>query len=39
MPDDDYRRLATLSFEGGVMNKAKMASIARKAVKNMKQEQ
>jgi hypothetical protein len=32
MPAEDYRRMATLSFEGGLMPKAKMASIAIKAM-------
>ncbi len=33
MPAKDYRRMATLSFEGGMMAKAKMASIAMKAMR------
>ena len=32
MPAEDYRRMATLSFEGGAMAKAKIASIAMKAM-------
>jgi hypothetical protein len=36
MSAEDYRRMTTLSFEGGVIAKAKMASIAMKAMRNMK---
>jgi multimeric flavodoxin WrbA len=32
MPVDDYRRMVTLSFEGGLISKAKIASIAIKAM-------
>jgi multimeric flavodoxin WrbA len=32
MSAEDYRRMCTLSFEGGIMAKAKMAAIAMKAI-------
>ncbi|MEI6846675.1 MAG: flavodoxin family protein [Chlorobiaceae bacterium] len=32
MPAEDYRRMATLSFEGGLTSKMKMAAIAIKAI-------
>lgn len=35
--DEDYRRLATLSFEGGVVAKAKVLHIAMKAMRARKQ--
>ena len=35
MPAEDYRRMATLSFEGGVVSRAKMVAIAMKAMKNL----
>ena len=34
MPAEDYRRMTTLSFEGGMMAKAKTVSIAMKAMRN-----
>ena len=34
--DEDYRRLATLSFEGGVLAKAKMVGIGMKAMRGRK---
>lgn len=37
IPAEDYRRMATLSFEGGVMAKAKMASIAMKAIRGKRE--
>jgi putative NADPH-quinone reductase len=33
MPAEEYRRMATLSFEGGMMAKARMAAIAIKAIR------
>lgn len=36
MPADDYRRMCTLSFEGGMMANAKIAAIAIKAIRSMK---
>ena len=36
MPAEDYRRMATLSFEGTMMAKAKMAMIAVKALQGRK---
>jgi NAD(P)H-dependent FMN reductase len=35
MSAEDYRRMTTLSFEGGLMAKAKMAAIAIKAIRGM----
>lgn len=35
---EDYRRMATLSFEGGMMAKAKMASIAMKVIRDQQKE-
>ncbi len=37
MPAEYYRRMATLSFEGGMMSKAKMAAIAMKAMRHMRE--
>jgi hypothetical protein len=36
MPAQDYRQMTTLSFEGGLIAKAKMASIAIKAMRGAK---
>ena len=33
MPAEDYRRMCTLSFEGGLVAKAKMVAIAMKAMR------
>jgi hypothetical protein len=35
MPAEDYRKMATLSFEGGVVSKAKMIAVAMKAMKTV----
>lgn len=35
MPAEEYRRMATLSFEGGMMAKAKMAAIVLKTIRGM----
>jgi putative NADPH-quinone reductase len=36
MPAEDYRKLVSLSFEGGVIAKAKMVAVAIKALRNQK---
>ena len=37
MPAEDYRRMATLSFEGGVVAKAKMIAIAMKTLRGRRE--
>lgn len=38
MPAEDYRRMTTLSFEGGITSKVKMVAIAIKAIGKQKYE-
>ena len=38
MNPEDYRQMTTLSFKGGLVSKAKMVSIAMKAMRGMKKD-